>query len=490
MTTIFRAGALLAAPGQAPLSGPCAIHVSDGIIVAIEPLAAGTLDADSAALVAMPAPANAHDHGRGLRSLAVGAADGALETWIPALQNEPLVDPYLRAATAFARMAEGGVCATNHCHNTQDGRQLLAEARGVARAAAEVGIRVAFGVPFAGRNAVVYGALDALLERLPAADHAALLATRRPSRTLEENMALVAQIAELENPWFEVQYCPVGPQWVDDATLRRVAAASAADGRRVHMHLFETRQQREWADARYRDEGGLLRYLEQIGLLSPRLTVAHCVWLTADDCALLAQHGVVVAVNSSSNLRLRSGVAPLADFLAHGLAFGIGMDGTSFDDDEDMLREIRLLWHLQRGGMGASALDAGQLFDAACLTGRRSVTASPGGRLAPGMAADFLLLDRRRISADCLDPEGAELLPLLLTRMTKQDIDQLVVAGRVVARRGASTLVERPALERALLAEARAASAAAPPDHARIARLQQAVEGFYACGCHLGADDA
>jgi cytosine/adenosine deaminase-related metal-dependent hydrolase len=477
------AGQLYASPGRLPPQGPCAIHVQDGVIAAIEPVPPGRLDAASAALVALPAPANAHDHGRGLRTLAVGAPDGPLETWLPALALEPMVDPYLRAATAFARMVEGGVCATNHCHNTQDGRQLLAEARGVARAAADVGIRVAFGVPFAGRNTLVYGAVDELLARTPVADHAALLAARRPSRTLDENMALVEQIAALEHPFFEVQYCPVGPQWVDDATLRRVAAASAADGRRVHMHLFETRYQREWADARY--PGGLLRHFESIGLLSPRLTLAHCVWLSDDDCALLARYGVVVALNTSSNLRLQSGVAPVAALLKHGVAFGIGMDGASFDDDEDMLRELRLFWHLHRGGMGVAGLGAAQLFDAANMAGRRSVTASAGGRIEVGAAADFLLLDRRRMEADCLDDRPDDLLARLLTRMTRQDIAQLVVAGRVVAAGGVSTLVDRPGLEHSLTAQARAARAAAPPDRARIARLEQAVAGFYACGCHL-----
>lgn len=480
MTTIFEAGQLLAAPGRTPVTGPCAIHVRDGVIAAIEPRA--RVAAEVAGLVAMPAPANAHDHGRGLRTLAFGAADGPLETWLPALQNEPLVDPYLRAATAFARMVEGGVCATNHCHNTQDGRQLLVEATGVARAAKDVGIRVAFGVPFAGRNALVYGAVDALLERLPAEDHPALLAARQPNRTLDENMALVEQIAKLEHEFFQVQYCPVGPQWVDDAALRRVAAASAADGRRVHMHLFETRRQREWADARY--PRGLLRHLEEIGLLSPRLTLAHCIWLTADDCALLARYGVIVSINTSSNLRLQSGLAPLSDFLSNGLRFGIGLDGASLEDDEDMLREIRLLWHVQRGGLGVTQMSAAQLFDAACVDGRHSVTGQ-GGRIEVGAPADFLLIERGRMVADCLDPDSADLMSLLLTRMCKRDIHQLVVAGRVVAERGASTLVDRPALEHALLEQARASRAAAPPvDQARIARLQQGVADFYACGCH------
>jgi len=76
------------------------------------------------------------------------------------------------------------------------------------------------------------------------------------------------------------------------------------------MHLFETQAQREWADAVYPE--GLVCRLDEIGFLSPRLTVAHGVWLKEDECALLAERGVTVSVNTSSNLRLRSGIAPVA----------------------------------------------------------------------------------------------------------------------------------------------------------------------------------
>jgi cytosine/adenosine deaminase-related metal-dependent hydrolase len=89
-----------------------------------------------AGLLAMPALANAHDHGRGLRTLAHGTADAPLELWLPELARQPRLDPYLNAALAFARMATGGICATNHCHNTQDSARLLEEATAVSRAAA------------------------------------------------------------------------------------------------------------------------------------------------------------------------------------------------------------------------------------------------------------------------------------------------------------------------------------------------------------------
>lgn len=472
-------------PGiEAPL-GASRLHLDAGRIVRIEALA----DLPTAARhhVALPAPADAHDHGRGLRTLAFGARDQSLETWLPELAFEPRVDPYLRAAVAFARMAEGGIAAANHCHNTQDSQALLREAEGVACAARDVGLRIGFSVPFAGRNGVVYGPLEPLLAHLPAADHARVRAMRQPTRTLQQNFALVEQIAQLEHEGFSVQYGPVGPQWVDDEAMAAIAQASAHTGRRVHMHLFETQRQRAWADAHY--PRGLLRHLDGIGLLSPRLTVAHAVWLDDDDCALLAERGVTVSANVSSNLRLRSGLPPWRRYLDAGLRFGLGLDGMSLDDDEDMLREMRLAWHqLQTADADADAdgderFALGDLFRAVCVHGRQSITgADGGGELAPGAPADILVLDTRRLSRDVLAEAPDHGLERLIARMTKRDIHRLIVGGRSVVHDARCQSVDLPALEAALTADAEAAWQRQPPDAPAIERLRVAVRAHYRCG--------
>jgi 5-methylthioadenosine/S-adenosylhomocysteine deaminase len=59
---------------------------------------------------------------------------------------------------------------------------------------------------------------------------------------------------------------------------------------------------------------------------------------------------VHVSVNTSSNLRLRSGLPPVERFLRHGVRFGLGLDGMAFDDDEDALRELRVAWRLRAAG--------------------------------------------------------------------------------------------------------------------------------------------
>jgi cytosine/adenosine deaminase-related metal-dependent hydrolase len=473
-------GRLAATPGVAAIRGPSTIHIDGGRISAVEDAAS---DAATAGLIALPAPANAHDHGRGMRPVAVGALDDVLETWISALGREPYVDPYTRAAVAFARMAEGGICAANHCHYTQMPSRMVEEGEAVSRAAADVGIRIAFSVPINDRNPIVYGDFNALGQMLPPDDLSALRARTGPFQTAADALAIVDRIAAFEHPGFSVQYCPIGPQWVEDATLQAIAEASARTGRRVHMHLFETRPQREWADYTYPD--GLVGHLDRIGLLSPRLTVAHGVWLNRDECALLAERGVTVSANSSSNLRLRSGLADARFWTGSGLRFGIGLDGMAFDDDEDMLREIRLLWCLQRGFAGETVLTPDRLFQAACVDGRRTIVADDGGRIVVGAPADLVVLDLADMWPDLVD-DAIDPLDLLLTRMTKRHLRQLVVAGRRIVENGRCVTVDRPALEAKLWSEARTGWAKLPPDTRRLNRLQGAIRRFYACGCHVG----
>jgi len=430
----------------------------------------------------MPAPTNAHDHGRGLRTIAFGAADDRLECWLSALSREPPSDPYLNAAVAFARMVEGGICATNHCHGTQNRARLFEEAEAVSRAAKDVGIRVAFAVPFMNRNRGAYGDIAKLIGLLDAGDRDAFVAGLGTPQPVAEMLAMVERIATLEHDLFHVQYGPVGAQWISDEALVALAQASADTGRRMHMHLLETQRQREWADGAY--PGGLIDFLDEIGFLSPRLTVAHGVWLTPRECELLARRGVALSVNLSSNLRLRSGLPPVHSFRDAGLSFGIGLDASSFDDDEDMLREVRLVWRSYRGFGDADLLGRRDVFDAVLVDGRRTVVGEDGGgRLVVGAPADIAVLDLAEMSADVLY-SGFDIADLLLTRMAKRHLKRLIVGGRTIVENGACVSVDRADLEAALLRSAKAARAAAPPDDGRIARLQGAVEAYYGAGFH------
>ena len=479
MTRALEVDRLLATPGHRPAARNVRLTIADGRIADIDEREGG----GSNGRIALPAMVNAHDHGYGVRPLALGGADDALECWIASLPRVT-VEPRLEAAVAFGRMALAGIGATVHCHNSLVADKLEFEAAGVALAAADVGIRVAFSCPIRDRNPWVYGDQRALLPHLPPADRAAMETTLTdgpPAHHLVEQVEAVAAAHECER--FQVQYGPIGPQWCRDATLERIAEASAANGRRVHMHLLESRRQREWLDATYRQ--GIVRFLDDIGLLSPRLTVAHGVHLTGDECALLAERGVTVAVNTSSNLRLRSGVAPLGRFMRHGLRFGFGLDGCAHDDDQDFFRDLRLAWRLHNGTGLEPALPPGRLFDAACRHGFRCIDGSDDyGEVVRGARADLVVLDYAAMVEDFLTPAQDE-VDIVLARATSRHVRDLFVAGRRVVGDGVLLGLDLPEAEREFMERAKRVAGLDAEQAARHRRRREGVRAYYAGGHHL-----
>src|SRR5712672_3230761 len=329
----------LVSDAEAPPARAQQITIADGLISSVDPAPAAAVDP----IVALPALVNAHDHGRAVRSSSIGAGGKPLEAWLHYLALFPSVDPYLAAVVALSRSALGGVGTVMvHYTRAQGFTDLATEATEVARAARDVGVRVGFAVSMKDRNPLVYGPSEPVLAALPA-DARQEIARKfvRKSASPAELIALADAVAErAAGPGFDVQYGPNGPQWCSDALLEAVADASSRTGRRVHMHLLETRYQRAFMDQAYPD--GVVRHLDAIGLLSPRLTLAHCVWARPDELALLAERGVTIAVSNSSNLHLRSGVAPLPAMLVAGCRVAMGIDGKALDEDDDGLRELRL----------------------------------------------------------------------------------------------------------------------------------------------------
>ena len=479
------AGHILADPGVAPDAGPGEIAVVDGRIDRILPDT--DVPADRETLIALPALVNAHDHGRGHRTLTYGAMDDALELWAASLRLEPPVDPYLIAAIAFARMAQSGIAVANHCHNSFNADRLVEEAAGVARAARDVGIRVAFSCPITDRNPFAYGGPEAVAPFHDPDDWAEIVQWTPSYKPAADQLARVDIIEQAYgSDDFRPQYGPIGPQWCQDDTLAAIADASARTGRRIHMHLLETKIQRDWSDSVY--EGGVVRFLDSIGFLSPRLTVAHGVWLTPDECALLAERGVTVSVNTASNLRLRSGIAPVDRFLAAGTKFAIGLDGTSVDDDGDALRDMRLFNWLHQGHSVDDQLDRGALFHAASCQGYETFdNSSDAGRLVAGNRADILVLDRSTMTADWLVPPE-DLVEMLLARMTMADVRELYVGGRQIVADGKALGVDLPALAREAHDQALSVVRSGEFERRRtlINRHREALRAYYKAGAYRG----
>lgn len=420
----------------------------------------------------LPSPVNAHDHGYGIRTLDFGAVDDALEVWIPGLRLRPRTDPYLEALVAFGRLARTGVGATMHCHNSLNVDRLVDEAAAVMRAASDIGIRLGLSCPLLDHDAWAYDGGPHRLKRfLSAGDWQALEPTIPTYAPISTQLAAVEAVAAANaSPLIDVQYGPIGPQWCSNALLEAIAEASARRDRRIHMHLLESPRQRLWLDHRFPE--GIVNYLDRIGFLSPRLAVAHGVQLRPDELELLAERGVQLVSNPTANLRLRSGVAPIASAAERGgPAFAIGLDGTGLDDDQDLWREMRLLYLLHGGRSLTRQLTARNLFDAAIRVGGQVINARS--------AKDYTIIDYQGLTADSLFDDVDE-TEVLLTRMSARYAKGLVVAGREVMREGELTDVDFDAALSELLAQARADLPRLEKQRPLVNALSAATRAYYA----------
>jgi cytosine/adenosine deaminase-related metal-dependent hydrolase len=252
------------------------------------------------------------------------------------------------------------------------------------------------------------------------------------------------------NARIRIQLAPANLHWCSDSALTAIAETSRAFGAPMHIHLVETQFQKEYA--RRRGGGSAVDYLGRFGLLGPKMTLGHGTWLNEHDIDVVAETGTCICHNCSSNLRLRSGLAPLNAFEARGINTAIGLDEAGINDDRDMLQEMRLVLRAHRvpGMDEADVPGMGQVLRMATIGGARTTPFGDRiGVLEAGRAADLSLIDWRQVSYPYLHPE-TPVLDAVLQRAKTEAVRLVMCNGEVIYRNGAFTRVDRDAALREL----------------------------------------
>jgi 5-methylthioadenosine/S-adenosylhomocysteine deaminase len=360
------------------------VAVSEGRIVAVLPSAAAGerfearehLRLDSHALI--PGLVNLHTHAA--MTLLRGLADDLpLMAWLkdhvwPAESRH--VSPefvYDGTLLACAEMLRGGVTCFNEMY-------FFPEA--AARAALDAGMRAALGIiAFEFPTAYAADADDYIAKGLAARD------------------------ALREEPLLSFCMAPHAPYTVSDKTFARIVTIAEELDLPIHTHLHETRAEIEESLTQYKARP--LERLRALGMLGPRLVAAHAVHLTDAEIETLAHYGASIAHCPSSNLKLASGLAPIAAMLARGINVGIGTDGAASNNRLDLFQEMRTAALLAKAvGNDAQAMPAHQALAAATLHGARALGLEASiGSIAPGKLADLcaVAFDEPEL-APCYDP--------------------------------------------------------------------------------------
>ncbi len=394
----------------------------------------------------MPGMVNSHHH-VGLTPFQLGSPDYPLELWFASRLGARAVDPYLDTPYSAFEMIESGITTVQHLHGWRIGpaARVIAVADQILKAYDDIGMRVAYSFALRDQNRLVYESDSDFVKRLPPRLSAELAAWFEPqTMSYQDHLDIFVDLWKRyhQRERMRIQLAPANLHWCSDTALQALHEYAGKYDVGMHMHLLETAYQKEYA--RRRTGTTAVRFLYDRGFLGPHLTLGHGVWLTEDDIELVAATGTMICHNASSNLRLRSGVAPVNHFLERDVNVGIGLDEAGVNDDRDMLQEMRMVLRLHRvPGMEDVVPTSPQVLQMATESGAKTTGfADQIGILAPGRAADLVVMDWRQMAYPYLE-SGTSIVDAVVHRAKTSGIQMVMVAGETVLRDGQFTRVDK-----------------------------------------------
>ena len=238
----------------------------------------------------------------------------------------------------------------------------------------------------------------------------------------------------------EVGFAPHAAYTVPLAVLIDAAREARALDAILHLHLAETEDEGKSFEAEH--GGSVPVVLGREGVLEGRVLAAHCVWLSAEDMAVLERHDVAVAHCPQSNAKLASGIAPLVDLLAHGIRVGLGTDGPASNNDLDLWEEMRLAAMLARlRERDAGAIDSATVLELATRGAGEALGRPDLGVLAPGARADMIAV---RLDDPVFVPllDDEQLIEHLVWSASSRLVTDVWVEGRQVVEEGRCLTVD------------------------------------------------
>ena len=230
-------------------------------------------------------------------------------------------------------------------------------------------------------------------------------------------------------------------------TLQDSAALARKYQAPILIHVAEMKK--EWEDSEKQNGMSPVGYLNSIGVLGPDVVAAHCIYVDETDRELLAQKQVGCVHNPSSNMMLASGVSPVPEMRAAGVAVGLGTDGPAgSNNDLDLMEEMDLAAKLAKiTKMSPTALNAKAVVEMATIDGAKALHMDKEiGSLEPGKKADLIL-----ISLD--EPNAVPMYDIyaqLAYALKASDVETVVIGGKVVMRdRKLLTVNEEQAIQKA-----------------------------------------
>jgi cytosine/adenosine deaminase-related metal-dependent hydrolase len=396
---------------------------------------------DMAGHIVLPGLVNTHHHFYQTLTRAVPTAQDAnlfhwLKTLYPIWARMTPEDIFVSTQTALAELALSGcTTASDHLYLFPNGSRLDDE----IEAAREVGLRL-----HASRGSMSLGESQGGLPPDSVVDS--------EEKILADSQRLIEQYHD-PNPgaMLRIVLAPCSPFSVTGELMRQSARLARQYGVQLHTHLAETQDEEVFCVEKFGHRPAA--YMQEVEWMGQDVWYAHAVYANLQEVKLFSQHGCGVAHCPSSNMRLASGIAPVREYLRHGVKVGLGVDGSASNDGSHMLAEARQALLLARlrsaldgaslsGAEGAWIMTARQALELATRGGASVLGREDIGALEPGRCADLIAfrLDHLEYAGALHDPVAALLL------CAPRHVDWNIVHGRVIVQEGHIGTVDVPSI--------------------------------------------
>lgn len=305
----------------------------------------------------------------------------------------------------------------------------------VLQAYIDVGIRVIFGIQFGDIPGIER--VPFWQEIIPRNLHRYLAAAVEPFGADNPVDIVAAEHARLKNRHERIHWAlaPTSPEYCSPNALERIAALSHERDLPVYTHIYETKTMALSGRIYMPEHGGSqVQYLKDVGLLNSKVSLAHSIWILPDEIELIADHGANVVLNPVGNLKTKSGIPPIREFLQASINTAIGCDNSSCSDAQNMFQAMKMFTCLAAvTDFDSGPPTAADAIRCATLSGARSAgLAAELGAVKPGMKADLTILDLRNLSFVPLNSAARQ----VVFTESGTSVDVVMVDGQIVVKDG------------------------------------------------------
>ncbi len=240
-----------------------------------------------------------------------------------------------------------------------------------------------------------------------------------------------ALIQKWHRPGARVQYA-LAPRFVlscSDALWREVKKIADKHDLLIHTHSSENRS--EIALVQQQTGFRNVQFFVEKQLASPKLCLAHCIWLDEREKQYLQEYDIKVLHCPGANLKLGSGFAPVPEYLRRGVNVSLGSDGAPCNNNLDIFVDMRLAALIHKPNHGVTSITARDVFDMATIFGANALgLADQVGSIEPGKKADLTVLNLNKVHQNPVDNVVSQIVYSAQSR----DVLHVMIDGKWVVQ--------------------------------------------------------